>query len=124
MRHVLGAIDTKVQMQLEMGIWNSEWLGLEISIWVFMVIEGLGVGVTNQAECKEKGRSQLPRIEFWGTSWWVEEKEQVKEAKGNGLRDRKKQNERCPRRRRGRREFHIKDAGQQNVSFPLRFQSE
>lgn len=29
-----------------------------------------------------------------------------------------------PGRRQGRREFHEKDSGQQNVSFPLHFQSK
>lgn len=45
----------------------------------------MGVGAMKQAEGNEKERSQLPRVELWGTSWQVEV--EVEEAKRNVSRD-------------------------------------
>lgn len=47
--------------------------------------KGMGVGAMKQAEGTEKERSQLPRVELWGTSWQVEV--EVEEAKRNVSRD-------------------------------------
>lgn len=55
-----------------------------------MVVEGMRVGVTSQAECKRKGKKPTPKDRILGDKLVGREKEQVTEAKRNGLRVRKR----------------------------------
>ena len=76
-----------------------------------------------QLKTNKKKRNQSPWVEFWGTNFGVEErKKQVKEAKRHGSGGRKKQRDVLEEDK--ERDFHIKDLGQPDVSFPLCFQSE
>lgn len=80
--------------------------------------------MVNQAECKEKkstSRGRVLRDKLVSRRKRTGERGRLRRVFGEAG---KKENERCPAKRQGRRELLKKDSNQQNVSFPLYFQGE